>query len=188
MLTPAAKRALAEGDLANALIASTPGGIEAQEAAGQAALVKSELLPKKIRGITREQLTEMGFKFGKEVDELFVECQLPAGWKKQGTDHSMHSDLLDDKGRCRAGIFYKAAFYDRRADMSMTARFHIASYENGSDENHQRVVVKDGDTVVHELGEYKRHDYDHQDKLEDAGKAWLTENFPQWKSPLAHWD
>jgi hypothetical protein len=114
---PAALLAALSGDVSNAEVASTPGGIEAQEAAGQAMLCASAQLPKKMLGCTRESLEALGFKFGADVDELFVTCTLPAGWKKKATDHSMHSDLVDEQGRTRAGIFYKAAFYDRRADM-----------------------------------------------------------------------
>lgn len=188
MRTPAAIRALAEGDLANALVALSPGGIEAQEAAGQAALVKSEMLPKEIRGITREQLTEMGFKFGKEVDELFVECQLPAGWSKRATSHAMWSELLDDKGRCRAAIFFKAAFYDRSADMSMNRRFRVDLNDVASDTEHRRASVKDGENVIQDLGEYKQDDRNAMDALSESGKLWLNQNFPQWEDPLAHWD
>ena len=66
--------AASRGDLANLLVASTPGGIERQEAAGQRMLVASAMLPKEIHGATREQLTALGFKFGADVDELFVTC------------------------------------------------------------------------------------------------------------------
>ena len=44
--------------------------------------------------------------------------KLPAGWKKQATDHSMWSKLLDESGAVVASIFYKAAFYDRIAEMN----------------------------------------------------------------------
>lgn len=46
-----------------------------------------------------------------------LNVELPDGWKKVGTNHDMHSDLVDETGKVRASIFYKAAFYDRRADM-----------------------------------------------------------------------
>ena len=104
-MNPAALQAAMRGDLANALLASTPGGIEKQEAEGQRALVASTTLPKTIHGASRAQLTEIGFKFGEDADDLFVNCELPTGWTKRATNHSMHSDLLDDKGRKRAGIF-----------------------------------------------------------------------------------
>jgi hypothetical protein len=179
--------ALNGGDLANALIASTPGGIERQEAAGQRTLVQSAMLPKEISGATREQLNALGFKFGDDVDELFVTCELPSGWTKRGTDHSMHSDLLDEQGRKRAGIFYKAALYDRCADMLMEQRFHVDCYRKGSNETMRRVDVMDGDQVVKAFGEVKRDDYKAMDKLEQQARTWLSEQHPDWQSPLACW-
>lgn len=185
---PAALGAYLKGDIDNFLVAATPGGIEAQEAAGQAMLCASAQIPKEIRGATREQLEALGFKFGADVDELFVTCTLPLGWKKQATDHSMHSDLLDDKGRQRAGIFYKAAFYDRKADMHMVRRFAISSYEDGADKDHYRVVVKDGKSVIHVAGEYPSRDYTECDRLEKLAEAWLIERYPNWQDNFAYWD
>src|SRR5262249_23103348 len=130
-LSPASLVAAARGDISNAIVAATPGGIEAQEAAGQAMLCLSSTLPKEC---PRAELEAYGVTFGDAQDDLFVKVTLPAGWKKQATDHSMHSDLLDDKGRKRASIFYKAAFYDRRADMHLVRRFSVSGYE-ACDEN-----------------------------------------------------
>lgn len=53
-----------------------------------------------------------------EGDPLFVRVELPPGWTVKATDHSMWSDVLDDKGRRRAGAFYKAASYDRCASIN----------------------------------------------------------------------
>lgn len=184
----AALKALLDGQMFNARAALTPGGIEAQEAAGQAVFVESDVLPKDIKYATREQLTALGFKFGKDTDNLFVECQLPAGWSKRATSHAMWSELLDDKGRCRAAIFFKAAFYDRSADMSMSRRFQVELNDVGSDAEQRRASVKDGETVIHDLGEYKQDDYEARGALSESGKHWLNRNFPQWEDPLAHWD
>jgi len=186
-MNPAALAAVLRGDLANALIASTPGGIERQEAAGQRTLAESAMLPKEISGATREQLTALGFKFGADMDELFVKCELPPGWTKRGTDHSMHSDLFDDQGRKRAGIFYNAAFYDRRADMRMLRRFSVDMYRDGSRADYMRCIVTDGDKVVFDAGEWKCGDYDHSDKLKAICKDWLNEEHPEWQNPLACW-
>lgn len=183
----AALAAASRGDLANALIASTPGGIERQEAAGQRTLVEGAMLPKEIRGATREQLTALGFKFGADVDEFFVTCELPPGWTKRGTDHSMHSDLLDDQGRKRAGIFYKAAFYDRHADMNMRRRFNVEPYHDGSQKGYMRCIVADGDVVAFDAGEWKEGDYHHCDRLQAACKDWLTATHAEWQNPLACW-
>ncbi len=124
-ISPAALAAFLSGDLENAMIASTPGGIERQEAAGQASFVSSETLPLQFNYCTKEQFEAMGVVFGAPVDDLFQQARLPAGWVKVATDHSMHSELRDEKGRKRAGIFYKAAFYDRSAFISLTSRFSI---------------------------------------------------------------
>jgi len=183
----AALAAASLGDLTNALIASTPGGIERQEADGQQTLVNSAMLPKKIRNATREQLTALGFKFGPDIYELFVKCELPPGWKKHGTDHSMYSDLLDEQGRKRADIFYKVAFYDRRADMTMQRRYNVECWRDGSSDNMRRVDVTDCGNIIKEFGEVKRDDWDGMGATSNAAKAWLTEQHPEWQSPLACW-
>lgn len=116
-MNPAALIALLKGDIDNAVTAATPGGIEAQEAAGQATLVAGSWFPKDMMGVARPELEGLGFKFGADVDDVFVSVQLPQGWKKVATDHSMWSDVIDDKGLVRGSIFYKAAFYDRKAHL-----------------------------------------------------------------------
>lgn len=115
-MNPAALSAALRGDLKNASIASTPGGIEAQEAKGQKDLCVSSKLPKDIRG-GREQFEEMGVKFLDDTDGIFVNVELPPKWKLEPTDHSMWNNLVDEKGNKVAEIFYKAAFYDRNAFM-----------------------------------------------------------------------
>ncbi|MEK6828574.1 MAG: hypothetical protein AABY15_00410 [Nanoarchaeota archaeon] len=106
-------------------------GIEAQEAQGQRELVKSSQLPAGLSGYrsgpgAKEIYEKLGIKVigPSKGDELFLDVELPSGWSKKATDHDMWSDLLDDKGRKRAGIFYKAAFYDRKADISFEKKIH----------------------------------------------------------------
>lgn len=103
-------RAMATGSSSDAILG--------QEAAGQQSFVKSTTLPAEIRG--KEILEAAGVKFlgPVEGDDLFQYVELPEGWKKEPTDHSMWSKLVDEQGRERASIFYKAAFYDRRAHAS----------------------------------------------------------------------
>lgn len=96
------------------------GAIEAQEAQGQRELLQATTLPSDTRGRDTE-FEALGFKFGDVVpnDRLFRETTLPAGWSKQGTDHAMHTRIVDERGIERVSVFYKAAFYDRRADMML---------------------------------------------------------------------
>ena len=119
---PAALWAFLEGDTDNFMVAATPGGLEQQESAGQQDFVASETLPINIIGSTKEQFEQMGIVFGQPVDDLFYEVRLPEGWKKIPTDHSMWSKLVDEQGRERASIFYKAAFYDRSAFLSLATQ------------------------------------------------------------------
>ncbi len=115
---PAALGAFARGDIGNAIVASTPGGIERQEALGQKAFNNSDVLPIDLRDITRPELQALGFSFGQPVDDLFQQAMLPAGWAKRATNHDMWSEIVDDTGTVRANVFYKAAFYDRSAVLS----------------------------------------------------------------------
>jgi hypothetical protein len=91
-----------------------PRAVEAQEAKGQQELVESTSLPAEGDWA---KLEEMGVKRCEPVeqDRLFVNATLPQGWKKEPTEHSMWSNLVDDTGKVRAQIFYKAVFYDRDA-------------------------------------------------------------------------
>lgn len=105
------------------LIAASRGGIEAQEAQGQRDLLNSETLPSEILHCTQEDMEALGFDFGDEVpgDPLFRQVRLPAGWSRKGSPHAMWSDIVDERGIARVAVFYKAAFYDRRAHMSIAS-------------------------------------------------------------------
>jgi hypothetical protein len=189
-MNPAALSAAMRGDFENALIASTPGGIAAQEAAGQAELVANGArLPKIInRGaLTREQVTAAtGIVFGADADDLFVCVTLPTGWKLKATGHSMHSDLLDENGVKRAGVFYKAAFYDRNADMSFDCRY-VA--HNDYEDPISHITVRDGKTgaVLFTAPETAYRDFKASDASYETAQEWLAEHFPEHRDPLAYW-
>jgi hypothetical protein len=217
-ITPAALEAIANGDAFNAALAMTPGGIEAQEAVGQKMLVVSDTLPTKgllfdqIRAggpanIYADFIQKLGFNIGDAVDELFTVVHLPPGWKKQPTEHSMWSDLLDERGRIRASIFYKAAFYDRRAHIHWnspvtTALFYTEDGKNQYD--HPRgiggslvgVVKLDGkeiwrsDVVVVESGASDILQKQRWLKEEGIGQLCAKQAdilFPDRQNPFAYW-
>lgn len=96
--------------------------IEAQEKAGQISFVGSDTLPTEMDQADRQALEAQGVRFHDVVadDPLFTYVTLPEGWTKQAhEDHSMWSSLLDAQGTAVASMFYKAAFYDRRAFLRM---------------------------------------------------------------------
>ncbi len=92
-----------------------------QEAQGQREMVNSDVLPIKISGSgTIRDFEALGFVFGDgKIDGIFRPATLPMGWKREASDHDMWSYIVDETGKRRVAIFYKAAFYDRDAFMSL---------------------------------------------------------------------
>lgn len=111
-----------EVSLARELLMGSSKAIEHQEAEGQRELVQSEVLPE--YGSANPAVQALGIEWGEPVpgDPIFRSVKLPAGWTKRATDHAMWSELCDAEGVVRAEIFYKAAFYDRRAFIRATSR------------------------------------------------------------------
>lgn len=179
---------------------SSSNAILNQEARGQRKLVNADVLP---RECPRAALESLGFVFGKEVDSLFVEVNMPSGWRKEATDHSMWSNLVDPQGRKRGSIFYKAAFYDRTAHMHLSARYSyhnepVLGWDNSENSQYHAVVKDCGQPIWHtEQIEAKpsgdnREElmawYARKDKLDNQAAAYLDENYPDWRNPLAYWD
>ncbi|MFF7198301.1 hypothetical protein ACFZAM_31915 [Streptomyces sp. NPDC008079] len=98
------------------VLGGSEGLIESQEAVGQHQFVNSDRMPADLRG-QRAGFEALGFTFGEPDadDPLFMPATLPEGWTRQKSDHDMWSHILDGDGRRRADVFYKAAFFDRRA-------------------------------------------------------------------------
>jgi hypothetical protein len=188
-MTPAAFRAMADGDIDNFVAAITPGGIESQEKAGQTKFVSEDVLPK---DCPKKDLEKLGFKFLKNVDDIFVNVVMPAGWKKVPTDHSMWSDLIDDKGRKRASIFYKAAFYDRSAHMRLNRRFNVSRNYNLKD-NELQFQVTDCESVVFQTEIIKtttKYDETYnkiESTLRKEAANWLLSRYPDSDDVLAYW-
>lgn len=78
--------------------------IRDQEAAGQAELVASDVLPIDARP-DLAAYEAIGFQFGEQVDSLFRVAQLPLGWRKEPTDHAMWSRIVDRDGVERVSVF-----------------------------------------------------------------------------------
>jgi YD repeat-containing protein len=109
-----------------------PISIEQQELNGQQELVVSAQLPTKLNTHSKmsdsaEVYSKLGITVIKKTDndELFYDVKLPHKWSIQPTEHAMWSNLIDDKNRIRANIFYKAAFYDRDAFINMQQFYNI---------------------------------------------------------------
>lgn len=188
VMTPAMLKAALEGRNVDA----TPSGIERSEKAGQQALVASSDMPKQMSP-NREAFEKVGFKFGAEVDEIFLSATLPPGWTRAATSHSMHSDILDEKGRVRVGVFYKAAFYDRRADAHLQRRFQVQwlypnrDRDNGIKEGERAYMVADAGAEIYRTPSFSARDWDADKQHRAVAEAWLNEAAPNHEDPTAYW-
>ena len=108
--------------LVEAMVRGPSGSIEHQEAQGQRELVASTVLP--VEGSENAELAALGIVFGPVVpgDPIFREATLPPGWRKVPSEHPMWSHIVDEHGEERVAVFYKAAFYDRRAQIHVCKR------------------------------------------------------------------
>lgn len=190
-MNPAAIIAAVKGDIQNALTAATPGGIEAQEKTGQALLVASSDMPQDMRP-SREAFEKVGFQFGNEIDELFFSAKLPPGWTRAATDHSMHSEILDEHGRKRVSIFYKAAFYDRRATSRLCNRFSVdwlfaSEAASGLKQGETAYVVRDCGKEIFRTSVFAERDYAADDAHKKIAADWLAERFQNTDDPTANW-
>lgn len=180
------------------VISGMSGGkaIENQERQGQKDACRTEALP--IRGTSDKRATweALGFVFGEPADDLFVNVTMPPGWELRPTDHSMWSNLHDEQGRIRGSMFYKAAFYDRDASISLCRRYSVNQYDtkDGDPESLIRVSVYDADCmrkepvhVIESECEDARERYSKNGELAKEAQAWLSEAYPDWENPLAYW-
>lgn len=190
---------LAEAMIAQQETGDASNAILRQEEQGQQSFVNSETLPTRrndfdVNSVNSQKVLEdAGVKFGEVVtgDSLFQYVELPQEWKKVPTSHSMWSDLVDEKGRKRASIFYKAAFYDREAFYKVISRYSTSVERPPKRYGVTVGQVLDGQTVIHTTepitGEGKKN-YELSNEAQVAAAEWLDEHFPNWRNPSAYWD
>ncbi len=128
-------------------------------------------------------LEKAGVVFGKKVDKLFVEATLPDGWSVKPTKHHLYSDLVDNKGRKRAGIMIHVL--DNDAWMSPTKRFN-PSYikDDWSDRSSPYIpVIEDSNSNVLWRGTANTG----MDAARDISRTKLSEIAPNWRNLQAYW-
>lgn len=182
------------------LLGGNPVSIEEQEKRGQDELCNSCQLPTKLSStlsIAAEEYYEaLGIKVLRESkgDKLFYDVVMPKDWSIQHTEHSMWSNLVDNKNRIRATIFYKAAFYDRDAYIIQQNFVQVekdfikddAQYACYSD---RRCVLK----VVNANGEILKQSnempYSASESTFDEYRQFILDKYPDMQTnPTAYWD
>jgi len=191
IMTPAMLAAEALGIGASA---GAPGAIEASEAAGQKQLVESTDMPLELSGMKygengKPLFEQAGFTFGAKIDDLFQQATLPPGWRREATGHSMWSDILDEHGRKRVSVFYKAAFYDRKAHARLNHRYHAGiDYDCDPKSRPTRACIFDQGVAIAAFPIEDPESYNSGNAAEKAAVAELNARFPDWLNPLAYWD
>jgi hypothetical protein len=203
---------------------STDSIIMEQERAGESELHSSDILPKAgtvelcdgDHEIYRGEWERLGFVFADSVDDLFIQAQLPEGWRKAPGDNAYGywTYLLDARGCRRAAIFYKAAFYDRSAFISPMPRYR-SSYHPGTLEQPadwsldptgtRTYAVFDAaqphphcqnGTPIYIAGECANPRRTQEeflvdiavcDRLKIDARHWLETHFPDNDNPFAYW-
>lgn len=110
----------------------------------------------------------------------------------------MHNDVLDATGAKRASMFYKAAFYDRRADLYWLKRYQVRTdwdrYQDAVPSDPKVYVrVWDGKSgaavwsaEIPDTGNYNEVS-DRVEPLQLEAKAHLQATFPDHDDPTAYW-
>lgn len=174
------------GFAAEAMALGTSNAIERMEKAGQEQFAQSDILPTAdtSKPETEAALKALGFELGGKVpgDDMFRYAKLPKGWTRKPTDHAMYTDILDAKGRKRAVVGYKAAFYDRWVTFYFVHRFDFRQDYDAPD-TIIRGNVTDCGKVIHSFEMEKtkaRNSWSAMDELKLKANAWLTAKYPDF--------
>jgi len=172
---------------------------ESIEAEGMAAAIEETLLPKDMEP-GRSEWEALGFEFTEVPnDELMYRAKLPKGWKMVPTDHPMATDIIDELGRKRGSMFYKASLYDRKASMSLCRRYKVdmerkvdgfeATYIVYFGNDQERLFVAGEVTFSYQSPmEEQAKALKEIDELEAVAKAWGKEHYPNYEDIHAYWD
>ncbi len=178
--------------LVEAMMTGASNSIERQESRGQQQLVCGDVIPTD-RRIDDSVLIELGFTLGEVVqdDPIFQRAGLPDGWSKKATDHAMWSHIIDERGRKRFGVFYKAAFYDRSAHMSMSNRYYVGRDYDAPD-GVLRIHAVDCEVVLNHTV-VPSPPVDEQFRAEDEMvaemKEWMNQNYwSGWDDTVLGWN
>ena len=171
--------------------------IEHMEAEGQERVVKNTMMAKKMRP-SKEAWEQLGFVFTDiPADDVLCNATLPEGWSLRVTDHSMWNEIIDENGMIRGSMFYKAAFYDRDAHMSLQCRYAVRSSYVGDDYSTTEVYFGNENEKLFVAGqvhvsedisrEEKCARYNKIEELRAVAQKFGDENYPDWQNVHAYW-
>ena len=136
----------------------------------------------------------LGFKFTEiPDDDVLYKAELPKGWKIVETDHHMYKDIVDEKGRKRGNMFYKAAIYDRSAHMSLEPRYGVkVDFDGKGTETiyfgNERERLYTAGTITNPANkdEWAKYNLDRKNLL-DKATLYGEDNYPGYDNVLSYW-
>lgn len=125
-----------------------------------------------------------GIKFGENIDHLFVNVIFPEGWKIV-VENRLYSILYDQNGSRRAGIFYKAVSYDRKANLTIFPRYELKRQEHNIELWDNLTVEK---KVCIHYTEEMLSDFSKRNKVFKDCETELEKMIPDYTNVLKHWN
>lgn len=170
--------------------------LEHMEKEGQQRAVNNTMVAKKMFP-SKKKWEELGFTFTDiPGDNLLCNATLPEGWKLEATDHSMWNSFIDEQGRERGSMFYKAAFYDRDAHMQLYNRYKVIK-DYLDDHVTTEVYFGNPEEKLFVAGQIHK-DYSSQEsidayfdeleRLQNLAECFANLNYPNWRDETAYWD
>ena len=145
----------------------------------------------------REEWEQLGFVFADiPGDEMFVNAQLPIGWKMEGEPDSIVEKIIDENGLDRAAIISN---YKDDTSMQLLSRYGIRTNyidsKNGSTHEiyfgneKEKIFIAGRVFFADEYDDETRKElYKIEDRLEKVARKYADEHYPNWANVLAYWN
>ena len=178
-------------------LSGEPNVLEHMEKEGQQRAVNNTMVAKKMFP-SRKKWEELGFTFTDiPGDNVLCKATLPEGWEMVAIDHSMWNNIIDEQGRVRGSMFYKAAFYDREARMNLNQRYRII-IDYLDDHVTTEVYFGNPEEKIFVAGQIHKADFSSQEsidtyynelnRLQYLAECFANLNYPDWRDEKAYWD
>jgi hypothetical protein len=147
--------------------------------------------------------SEMGIDFGPFVKgDVWRGANLPSGWSVKPVPGTKSSVIVDQHSHARATIYVtdktimrtKSRFRVGRDPYikNPTSNVRFCIWDSAINFLKEPMVVFE---KQHSVPDRNRHSSAHESRIlsfqkefEKEAHKWLQERYPQWESPIAHWD
>ncbi|MBQ8298504.1 MAG: hypothetical protein IJX99_01290 [Clostridia bacterium] len=153
---------------------------------------------------SKEAFESLGFEFSESNDSDTFEVKLPEGWRASnciGLGARHYHNIYDEKNRRRVWYLYGVSpFGGAYGCADLLCRYIIADKpidekECEYDDEASLTVMYIADRALQprecclrEIGIYDEDEWEKEEELGEQAWKYMSENFPDWRNPLAYWD